>query len=632
MKFNFMTPEEWQALPCGQELVFDIEIFKNFLFIAFKVVGKNYVIVFSADENYELSADWLRWFVHRHKLIGFNSENFDMPILTYAMTGAPIKAIHEVCNKIIKDNLRSYEFYKDFQIEKLKIYHTDLMQVCPLKGGLKLYGARLHAHSIEEMPTDPANFLTPEQKNSVALYCVNDLALTELIKENLDKQLKLREQMSTQYQIDLMSASDAQIAEKVMTAEIKKVLKKGINKPHIAPGFSFEYDAPDWIMFCSEPLQKLFEDIKETDFVVNANGYPELPEALEDRKVKIGNQTYKIGLGGLHSTESCQAVKTGDGSYLIDVDVASYYPAIILNNGFYPEHLGEAFLEVYQSLVTRRLKAKAEKRAEADSLKITINGLFGKFGSKWSNVYSPKLLLQVTLTGQLALLMLIECAEMFGIEVVSANTDGVVFHPKNKDELDKLRKVVAQWGAHTSFNTEETEYSALYSRDVNNYIAVKKDGKTKTKGTYLLPEGVFRFHKNPDCTIISQAVINYVAHNKPVRETIEECKDIREFLIVRTVKGGAVFTQEDLGKIVRWYYSRYNTKHEIEYKESGNKVPRSLGAKPLQELPGAFPDDVDIEKYVELAQEALYDIGAAERFDPNCQIFSKEELDIIKNL
>src|SRR3546814_14028970 len=54
----------------------------------------------------------------------------------------------------------------------------------------------------------------------------------------------------------------------------------------------------------------------------------------------------------------------------------------------------------------------------ADSLKIVINGSFGKFGSKYSILYAPNFLTQTTLTGQLSILLLIEMLEMAGIHEI----------------------------------------------------------------------------------------------------------------------------------------------------------------------------------------------------------------------
>lgn len=641
---NFLTQEQWIALPPGQEFAFDIECFRNFFFIGFQNIKTDDYVVFTADDNNALQADALRWFVHRHLIVGFNSIEYDMPILTFALTGASTAEIRKVNDMIIQDKIKSFDYYKKFQLEKLdKVNHIDVMRVCPLDGGLKLYGGRLHSPKVQECPAPIQNFLTESEKIQVGNYCLNDLAVTKQIYQNLQEQIALRVLMTEQYGVDLRSSSDAQIAEKVITAEIKKITGSRPNKPHIAPGFEFQYQPPAWVCFQTPVLQSLFREVCEARYVVDANGYPELPKTLEGRAVTIGTSIYRLGNGGLHSSEESQAILTTDPedpnevtSLLVDIDVASYYPAIIRNNKFSPLHLGETFMTPYETLIDRRLEAKKIKHSDADSLKIVINGLFGKFGSKHSTVYSPQLLIQVTMTGQLALLMLIEYAEMSGIKAVSANTDGVVFHVnRDGEQLEQLKLIVSQWGAHTGFETEETYYKALYSRDVNNYIAIKEiDGKAKTKGKYLLPEGIFRFHKNPDCNIVSRAVVEYLKDGTPLEKTIGVCQDIREFLIVRTVKGGGEWTGEYLGKVVRWYYSRHS-KDPITYKGSGKKVARSDNAMPLMELPEKFPKDVDFAKYVDLAEKELILLGAKKAEVPlekELQLFTAEELAILAKL
>lgn len=52
--------------------------------------------------------------------------------------------------------------------------------------------------------------------------------------------------------------------------------------------------------------------------------------------------------------------------------------------------------------------------------------------------------------------------------------------------MSSYLRVITEWEQKTGLNTEETEYKAIYSRDVNNYVAVKKDGKTKNKGAFAL--------------------------------------------------------------------------------------------------------------------------------------------------
>ena len=65
---------------------------------------------------------------------------------------------------------------------------------------------------------------------------------------------------------------------------------------------------------------------------------------------------------------------------------------------------------------------------------------------------------------------------------------------------------------------------------------------------------------------------------------------------------------EYLGKAIRWYYAK-DVPGEIVYVLSGNKVPKSDGAKPMMDLPKEFPADLDFERYEREACEALAKIG-----------------------
>ena len=78
----------------------------------------------------------------------------------------------------------------------------------------------------------------------------------------------------------------------------------------------------------------------------------------------------------LSESEGC-IVKTplgefiSDDEFLIqDMDVASYYPNLIINNNFYPEHLGPDFIKVLKRLTAERLDAKHKgDKTKADGLK-----------------------------------------------------------------------------------------------------------------------------------------------------------------------------------------------------------------------------------------------------------------------
>ena len=258
------------------------------------------------------------------------------------------------------------------------------------------------------------------------LYCINDLDTTIDLYRQIEDRIKLRVDMSNKYGQDLLSKSDAQIAEVVIKSELTKK-RIYCKTPKIPNGKTFKYEVPDFISFKSKQLKDILEIIKTNDFELDGKGSIKLPSVLKNAKIELGNSIYQLGIGGIHSTENKQAIIPTEHQFLIDKDVASYYPSIILNQKLYPRHLGTPFLDVYKEIVEERLKAKKEgNKIVNESLKIVINGSFGKLGSKYSALYSPDLMIAVTLTGQLSLLMLIEELENNDISVISSNTDGFV--------------------------------------------------------------------------------------------------------------------------------------------------------------------------------------------------------------
>ena len=347
--------------------------------------------------------------------------------------------------------------------------------------------------------------------------------------------------------------------------------------------------------------------MNESDRLKSGKRKGEFPTTKKKFKFQIGGTKYTAGIGGLHSCEK-SVRHTNDKDILRDYDVASYYPRIILNNELYPKHIGKEFLKIYESIVNKRLKAKEEgDKVTNESLKITINGSFGKLGSKWSCLYSPDLMLQVTVTGQLTLLMLIERLELAGISVVSANTDGIVVKMSPNLEQTAI-DIVGDWEFDTDYELEGTDYISLNSRDINSYIAVKKSG-CKGKGAYSdQSEHYYKLRSNPTNSICLESVKEFLMNNTPIETTIKNCKDIRKFITVRTVNGGAIKDGKLIGKAIRWYYGS-NELDAIYYMTSGNKVPKSDGGVPIMTLPDKFPIDVDFEWYVTEAKRILKDIG-----------------------
>jgi hypothetical protein len=493
------------------------------------------------------------------------------------------------------------------------------------------------------LPFDPDERPDAGKRMVLTDYCINsDLVATNALKHTVADRIALREAMSAKYGVDLRSKSDAQIAEAVILAE----LPFKPNERYIQHGFTFNYQAPEYLRFVSPALQNLLQEIQTLPFEVHdkqevielfgeslgiTTGV-KIPPSLKGRDIVIGRSKYRMGIGGLHSQEKIVNYQSDATHVIWDIDVTSYYPSLIRTMGMYPAQTGQDFLRIYDGIYSARLQAKAdaarlydlgltgaeyiEAVTMSDGLKIVLNGTFGKLFSKYSRpLYAPELGIRTTVTGQLALLMLIEMMELTGIECVSANTDGIVLRIP-RTHIEQARSNVKWWEKATGLGMEETHYSGIYARDVNNYIAITDKGKVKRKGIFAQggvlsgPQG-----KGPNMDICADAVVNYLKDGTPIEFTIMGCTDIRKFIVIRQCKGGAVYLPENvaiddgeyLGKAVRWYYGR--TPGYIGGKGTGSKVADSDWATPVMTLPKALPLDVNYAIYIAKAKEMLTNIG-----------------------
>lgn len=656
---NFFTWEELQAVPPGSVFHFDSECYPNMWLLMFMCDKTDKIVSFEISPANELNINLLRWMLWRYTIIGFNSRKYDAPMISYAMTGVnaeQLKGANDFLILSTQDDFgrekaaTTWDFEQKYKLIVEQYNQIDMIEVAPLQGSLKLYAARLHCQRMQDLPYSPDHWLSEQEAEIVRMYCGNDLANNKLLYRNLLPQLDLRAELGREYDLDLRSKSDAQLAEAVINSELKKLIGYWPKKPELAHGIKLKYNIPTFIQYQSPVLNKMLDDLREAEFALDGQGSPMWPQGLGELeksstskmiwqlKVKIGENIYKMGMGGLHSQEKSISHYATPDLIIEDDDFDSFYPWIIIHQRLFPEHLGEPFLIVYEKIVRTRMHAKGmakkckecgdkegEKRWKviADSLKITINGSFGKLGNKYSTIYAPQLMLQVTITGQLVLLMLIEQLELNGIKCISANTDGVVsiFHPnQNKLKRDIIRKIELI----TNFTTEATRYASTHNRDVNNYLALKlkqKDGEwtneieeVKVKGIYSERGSALNsvLSKNPETLICSDALQQFLKSGIPIEKTISECKDIRRFVAVKNVKGGGAKDGIYLGKVVRWYYAQ-GEHGFIEYAGSGNKVPKSDGAKPLMDLPDEFPQDINYNWYIKETREMLFDIGVLQK-------------------
>ncbi len=684
--------------------IYDTECYPNFWLLKFKLES-GIVYSFPIREGCRLSKQESETILTLFELfttVSFNGNNYDIPMIIAALQGYTPEQLKILNDRIIPQQIKGQaKVYgaKPWELglpEWKPADHIDIMEVAPGAGSLKQYCGRIHYKTIQDLPYTPSTVLTSEEIAVVDSYCENDLGGTEALFDELQPQLRQRDAVGKRYGLDLRSKSDAQMAETVLKHRCEQALGRRIYKNDIDWHMKFKCEVPSYIAFSMPHLQRALSIVQNATFGIRPpasmglEGFEPgrcitMPEELEGLEIVIGHTTYKMGIGGLHSQEKRAVHIADDITVIRDIDVEAYYPTLMLNAGAWPTALGETFLVEFATIKNERVLAKAlAKKLKAEGFegtveyedastedgggKIMINGTFGKTGSPYSILFAPKMLIQTTIPGQLSLLMLIEWHEHYGIPIVSANTDGIVVKcPRDKIHISEY--LVKEWEARTNLKMETVQYLAIYSRDINNYFAIKEKwdetlkkwtgevAEVKRKGEYS--KGGLVEKKNPDVEICSDAVAEFLAHGTPIANTIYGCTDIRKFVTIQKVNGGGVkmwgegplkdalvrdivpileangwvkdgrkWTKgantadartayvscvapqrpEYLGKVVRWYYGTQSP-GAIVYASNGNTVSLSYGAKPCMTLPDALPTDIDYNWYIKKADDMLKDVG-----------------------
>lgn len=590
----------------ANQVILDIELYPNYLLIGFRNhVGG--IKCFEKWNDSELDVESIERILEVAETITFNGNGYDFPIMTLALSGADNATLKQASDAIIVDQLRPWDFYKRYGLREPKWNHIDLIAPAPAVNiSLKLYGGRIHTLRMQDLPISPNELITEENHDILVSYWRNDLQVTEDLYHAIEDRIELRRTMSSEYGIDLRSKSDAQIAEAVIKKQVEELTSSKVRKPTPAHR-TFNYFKPTYAKFETEQLRGVLEFFENVEFVSEKNGV--ISSVEEPQTVKIGETKFKLGLGGIHSQESEVSYFSDDEYAIWDFDVSAYYPSIFIQLGLYPDALGESFVEVFKQIVATRIQAKKDKNKLVDgSMKIMINGTFGKTGSVYSILFAPNLMIQTTVTGQICLLMLIERLHKYGISIVSGNTDGIVMKIPRAYFETRLKPIIQAWEKLTGFVMEGTEFKSVHMRDVNNYVAIRPDGSVKAKGIFASGG----LQKSPTNDICAKAFIKYLKHGTSIEDTIRGCTDIRDFLSIRTVKGGAVKDGQYLGKAIRWYAST-EVEGTINYKSNNNKVPKTDKCRPCMILPDEFPNDVDFDRYIKETNAFFYDVGLKPR-------------------
>lgn len=571
-----------------------------------ETIPKKRFVLYEDDDTDLFSL--LYWLQQKADYFGYNNRKYDRLMLSallmyYNQFDKPSKLItflYETSQRVIRssnndtlwtDNftsliLRNNVAFRDldlFQIFRLDHYHKSLKQTSinikwynlkeytmPPIGDLDRHYYHERLPEAKGMTDRELNihyrnvferFIPKEYLNEMADYNDNDVYIVaELIRMNQEEVL-LRYRISEEYKVDVYSASRSTIADKVIVKLYSKFTglhpKAFIDTKTIRRKILVSEILSDKIAFSTSELNDILSDIRSLTLKGEKGEF--------DREFTFMGTSYTIATGGLHSNEIPAVYVENSDSIIVDRDVASYYPNMIRSLKVCQKHLiPKAWFRIADTIVDERLEHKhlakdksldvmeRDKHATAAAcLKIVANaGIFGKMGSEKSFLCDKKAMYQVTINGQLFLLMLIEKLELAGIHVISANTDGIVtIVPR---ELEQTADDICHWWEkHLGLELEFTYYTKYVTEGVNSYLTVKRGGSSKFKGRMNPKMFLEDLSKGYNSPIVAKCVTEYFINGTPVMETLRNAKSILDFCRTQNVnhKYRLEFTHVVDGKI-----------------------------------------------------------------------------------
>ena len=626
-------------------LVYDIEVFQNIFHCAIKDTETGKITLFEISNRKNQLQELVEFFkefenvegswnnsyttdyqFNTNKIFaGYNNIHYDNPIINYIIDYYNImkdKTYIEICKSIFnlsKTILNSKEgeegIWKKWKYQQW-FESFDLLTMLystQLRVGLKEMQVTMQYPNVQEFVYDWDIPLVESKFDEMIQYNINDVESTSELLDRCKKDIELRIAIEDEYGVRVLSKDGVNIGMKIITQkylektgqtwwdikDLRSPMDKIPLKDVILP--FVKYDSPI--------LKDMLDTLKKQTVSPGRKGY--------EYKFIFNNLRYTIGVGGIHSVNDPEIIIPKEDEYLIDCDVASLYPSMLIQHKFYPKHLGPEFLEIYSKIREERLEAKHNgDKVKNETLKFALNGLSGNLQNEHNFCYSPFAVMQIRVNGQLLLLMLAEKLVEIGCKIIQANTDGLFLICK-KNKYEEYQKVCKEWEKLTKLELEEDRFEAMYQYAINDYIAVK-EGYHKTKDKKLIKtKGMFitevLLGKGLSPKIIPEAIINYFVDNIPVEETIKNCKDIRKFL--KAEKTGKQWTVEYNDKIqqrINRFYVSNNGYYLWKFKtDSGVKEYQNMLKGYAVTLHNTFYSDEDLQwKYAQGETfESIYDIN-----------------------
>ena len=568
-------------------LFFDFEVFKHdWLVVAIDPVNqKEYVIVNNRKQLEELYTRYKRdvW-------VGYNCRNYDQYILKGIMLGFDPKRINDW---IIVKNRKGWEFSSMFNKIPLNVYDTMPNIPVSLKVLEGFQGFSIHESSVD---FNINRKLTERELQETIQYCRFDVLNTIQVfmkrKNEFDSQMQLVKTFNLP--LSYLGKTQAQLAAIILGAKKKRFNDEwNIRLPDTAQLGRYK-SVGEWFL---NKDNHCYDCKLDTD---------------------ICGLTHTIAWGGIHAGKKKYHYQCKPHEVILDIDVDQLYPTLMIVYGLLSRAVEEP--ERFKNVLDTSLRLKREgKKKEREPYKRICNITYGAEGDMFNPMYDPLHRNLVCVFGQVLIIDLLEKIEDL-IELLQSNTDGI-FIKINRSDVPELKRRVEAWENRTGLKMSYDEFTAMYAKDVNNYIAVRADGSYHCKGAYVKELNDLDY----DLPIVNEAVKQYLLRGTPVERTVRECQDFRMFQkIVKLSNKYKWVEHESNGKKIKYdnkcyrVFASNNPRDGKILKCDGVRNPAKFGNTPDncfivnddigQAKTDRFPQ-LNKQWYIDLSKKRLEDFG-----------------------
>ena len=468
-------------------LFYDMEVFQHDWLVVFIDPAKREQTVIIND------SERFKTFYESHKndiWVGYNSRNYDVYIAKAILCGFNPK---DVSDWIVKKKRKGWEYSDLFR--NIEMLNYDTMTTFH---GLKQLEAFMGNDICEtSVPFDIDRKLTEEEIRETVRYCVHDVEQTIAVfmetYESFESQMLLIKTFDLP--ISCISKTQTQLVASILGA-----VRHDYDD-------EFEISIPDTLR------------LDKYRFVLDWYLDRSNRDYSKSLEVDVAGVPHTFAWGGVHGAIS-QYV--GKGCFIMS-DVASLYPSLMIRYNYFSRSIKDPqkYVEIYNT----NIEMKHNKDPRRPAYKLVCNKTYGGLKDKYNPLYDPLMANNICIAGQLLLLDLIEKLEPY-CKLIQSNTDGILIKIDDTDDaFDKVDDIVHEWEVRTGLNMEFSMYGEVYQGDVNNYVIISMEGKSKSKGAYVKKLG----NLDNDLPIVNKAIMAYITEGTHPRDTVLGCDDLIEY-------------------------------------------------------------------------------------------------------